>query len=212
MTFKDKLKLITEAIQAARESSLDLETINLYITKANGLEDFDPNEIYDILHKIEVQDKVLSIEDVPTFVASHAGFPPEDFLSGQTSFILKLLNGFDKWSSKVSPEVHSSYFFDKDKGLITINGEKILFKNEGKRIPYLDALVNSNEVNSDEYIYHDEIADELEGASKMKDPRIIYYELCRGIEARLIKSKVNDFLQFDTSRARINPKYKQATK
>lgn len=213
MTYHEKLSKILDAIQTARENFINTSTIKLYIAKANDLDDFDPNEIYDILHGIERQEKVLAIEDVPSNVAPHAGYPPPSFLGEYSScFTIKLLDDFDNWRSKISPNEKNVYSFDKDRGILTVKGKEIPFIDEGRRIPYLDALVNSNEEDSDEYVYHSEVAEELEGANQLKDAKNTYYELCRGINARLTKNDIANFLECDYNKARINPLYKKEPK
>jgi hypothetical protein len=208
MTYDEKLSRILEAIQATRETSINTSTVNLYITKADGLDDFDPNEIYDILHGIERKEKVLEIEDVPSLVAPHSGHPPASFLgNAQSHFSIKLLTGYDDWRSKVFLKEKKTYFFNKDKGILNIKGSEIEFKVGGRRIPYLNALVNT-----DDYLYHSDVANELEGAEQIKDAKNTYYELCRGITTRLSEFGISDFLEYDYNRARINPLYKRETK
>ena len=57
-------------------------------------------------------------------------------------------------------------------------------------------------------IYYSEEAKKLEGAilDNNKEPKNTYYEVCRGIENRLAKIGITDFLQYDYSfSAEYNP-------
>lgn len=108
---------------------------------------------------------------------------------------------------KKTPSEKPDYSFDKDRGILTIKGNRITFKVGGRRIPYLDCVIKSKD-----YAYHSEIAEELEGANQIKEAKNTYYEVCRGIKARLLDYGITDFLEFDFNKARINPLYKKVAK
>lgn len=106
--------------------------------------------------------------------------------------------------SKKEPSEKAAYSFNKDRGILIIRGKEISFKGEGRRVPYLDYLVRNKD-----YAYHSEVAEVLEGANVVNGPKKTYYEVCRGINARLIQLGITDFLEFDFNKARINPSYKK---
>lgn len=110
---------------------------------------------------------------------------------------------------KVNPsQKKTSFRFDKNKGVLTMNKQEVKFAESGRKIPYLELLIKKKT-----YIYHSEAAEEIEGASNtLKNPKSTYYEVCRGIKTRLLASGITDFLEFDYNKARINPLYKKSTK
>lgn len=110
---------------------------------------------------------------------------------------------------KVNPsQKKTSFRFDKNKGVLTINKQEVKFTESGRKIPYLELLIKKKA-----YIYHSEAAEEIEGANNtLKNPKSTYYEVCRGIKTRLLASGITDFLESDYNKARINPLYKKFTK
>src|SRR6266446_9486507 len=100
MTYEEKLLKILEAIQAARKNHINNSLVKLYITKTDGLDEFDANEIYDILYKVDQQNKVLKVNDTPSYIMPHDISDENRYdhqLSGHSYFTLELFHNFDDW-------------------------------------------------------------------------------------------------------------------
>lgn len=166
---------------------------------------FPGNELKILLTKLQDEDVLLITRE-----------PEEEIKMDYEDecYFIKLLPKFDEYSAKINSEILSKsdrlfseevmFNFDKERGILTIRGNDITFKDGGRKIPYLRLLIKSKN-----YLYHSEAAEELEGAEQMIKPKNTYYEVCRGIAIRLLKYGVMDFLEYDFNRARINPLYKR---
>ncbi len=98
------------------------------------------------------------------------------------------------------------FYFDENKATILINNKEIKFKKGGDRITLLKILIEKRKGID----YVDEV-EKIEGIisdKKDQDIKNKFYEISRGIEARLIKNDITDFLIYRFDNAQINPKYK----
>jgi hypothetical protein len=210
MTSNEKLLKILNAIQEARKASVDPSIVNLYLTKADGLNDFDANEIWDILIKIEHDEKVLKIESVPKIVDIHAGTDTEKAIyNTQTYFSIKILNPFDKWLLKLLPSETplKGLYFDDKTGKLTINSKTITLRRSTFKSGLVIALLSNKKKDWS----WEEILGEIEHLEGEKVPlefKEKFYPACDGLQKSISqKIGLNDFLIFTTSTVRINPKY-----
>lgn len=208
MTGNEKLLKILNAIQEARKASVNPFLVNLYITKADDLDEFDPNEIYDILYKIEHQEKVLEIENVPSIVDPGSYI----FSLPQTYFSIKLLDNFDKWCKRFYPEKKSTELinFNNITGELTINNKSVFLQKEAFRTALIALLMKEGKNRNKVWIW-DEIIGKIqdtEDSNVLMENKKRFYPACDGLQ-KLISHKIgiNDFLIFNNSTVQINPKY-----
>jgi len=111
--------------------------------------------------------------------------------------------------SQISPRTNNVSTFSLSENVLVINGKSIKFKKDARTLMLLKMLVKKTKG-----IYFSEEAKKIEGAivDVNKDPKDTYYEVCRGIENRLAKIGITDFLEYDFNQAKINPLYKNTSK
>jgi hypothetical protein len=209
MNSNEKLLKILDAIQETRKASVNPSLINLYLTKADGLDEFDANEIGDILNKVEL-DKVIKIEGVPGIVDLHTGTDIEEaFYNTRTYFSIRILKNFDKWLLKLFPDEKSiePITYDSKIGKLSINN-KVVFIRKNTFRSNLVALLFQNKKKVWNW---DEIVEKIEGITDtdvLKQNKKRVYIACDGIQKRIAqKIEISDFLKFDTNTVHINPKY-----
>ena len=66
MTYEEKLSIIISALREAQNATRKEHYTSLYLTKDNRLTEIDPNELHDILLKLQDDEKVITIKDIPT--------------------------------------------------------------------------------------------------------------------------------------------------
>ncbi len=94
MTYEEKLDLILKAIIQARKSAVKEQSVKLYINDDNGLSPIGKDEVRDILYKLEVEEKILSINN------TYNRLLPSDQQPKNPSYLLiDIRIGFDKWYS-----------------------------------------------------------------------------------------------------------------
>ncbi len=110
---------------------------------------------------------------------------------------------------QTAPRANDVNSFTLTENVLSINGKTIKFKKDARTLVLLKSLVKKSKG-----IYFSEEAKKLEGAivDDNKDPKDIYYEVCRGIENRLAKMGITNFLEYDYNQAKINPRYKNLSK
>ena len=99
--------------------------------------------------------------------------------------------------------------FSLTENVLSVNGKPIKFKRDARTLTLLKLLVKKSKG-----IYFSEETKKLEGAmsNDKKNLKNTYYEVCRGIDNRLAKIGITDFLQYDFNQAKINPRYKNISK
>jgi len=144
--------------------------------------------------------KEVSPEQAGSFVKT-------DIISNLRRFILYLLTPEVTEDKKATEKI--PYSLSEERGVLKIGNQEIRFKKETRKFSLLAALVKEPKG-----IYYGEIAEEIEGATYGKTDEIKnkYYEVCRGIEVRLLKSGITDFLIFNYNKAAINPLYRKTPK
>jgi len=107
------------------------------------------------------------------------------------------------------PKINDSNSYSLTENVLSVNGKPIKFKRDARTLALLKLLVKKSKG-----IYFSEEAMKLEGAisDDKKDLKNTYYEVCRGIDNRLAKIGITDFLQYDFNQAKINPRYKNSSK
>jgi len=133
-------------------------------------------------------------------------FVKPEIISCLNRFILYLLTP-EEFEDEAKDQ-KGQYSFDKKRAVLKVKDKEIPFKKETRKIEFLTLLAKSPK-----YVYFSEVAEELDGANKeaLKNAKNTYYEVCRGIEARLLKKGVSDFLDYNYNRARIYPRYKRTS-
>lgn len=214
MKSDEKILKILNCIQEARNISINPKLVNLYITKADGLDSFDKNEVWDILYKIEKHDKVIKIESVPLSVALHATVDYEiDINNTQSHFSIEILDKFDNWLLKKYPreKIVEHISFNSKTGELNVNGKSVLLRRNTFRSD-LVALMISNKKKVWEW---EEIVGKIEDVSDddvLKDSKKKFYPACDGLQKLIAqKTGISDFLIFNKSTVQINPKYLQAS-
>jgi len=134
-------------------------------------------------------------------------FVKPEIMSCLNRFILFLLTPEEPNSQAKDQE--SQYSFNKEKAILKIRGKEIFFRQETRKIEFLSLLTKTSG-----FVYFSETAEGLEGANQeaLKNIKNTYYEVCRGIESRLLKKGITDFLDYNYNRAKINPRYKKTSR
>lgn len=213
MKYEEKLLLILNAINEAREMSNDTGAIHLYATRVNGLSDFDENEVWDILYKLEHQEKIIKVHGFPYSLNERVAIAIDDYLYNRdTYFTIKLLDTFDNWTknhiAKLKPS--SSLSFDKKTGKLVIGNKSVTFRREAFRTHMLSLLLANN--SSKEKLWNwDEIIEQIEDTKDFelsKESKDRFYPACDGLQKTIAqKIGINDFLIFNNSTVQVNPKY-----
>ena len=208
MTSKEKILLILNAIVEARTISSDPSLVNLYLSRADGLDDFDPNEIFDILTKIENDEKVLIIEGIPGIVDLHTGTVADEALyNTKTYFSIRILDTFDQWLQEFIKVDKSEklIYFDNRTGELNIHGKVIKIRRNTFRSDLI-ALVLQKKMKTWSW---DEVVEKIQGTSDkdlLKENKSKFYSACDGLQKSIAqKTSINDFLIFNTNTVRINP-------
>ncbi len=100
--------------------------------------------------------------------------------------------------------------FDKPKGILKFAGEEIILSLKGKETD-ASLLMNTLYKKEDtEWIYNDEIFEDwkFNQADILKSPKNKIYFAAKKINEKVaMKTKIEDFIEFTTEKARINPRY-----
>ncbi len=97
MTYEEKLDLVVKAIVEARKLTRKEQDTKLYLTSDNGLKPLNPNEIYSILLKLQDDERILSVQDIPTVIQKLFDISLE---GSRDFFLLEIKNDFDSWYEK----------------------------------------------------------------------------------------------------------------
>lgn len=100
--------------------------------------------------------------------------------------------------------------FDKPKGILKFAGEEIILSLKGKETD-ASLLMNTLYKKDDtDWIYNDEIFEDwkFNQADILKSPKNKIYFAAKKINEKVaMKTKIEDFIEFTTEKARINPRY-----
>ena len=106
-----ELGLVIEAIADAKKVTRQGHAVKVYIRRDNHLVTVYPEELYDILLKLQDDEKIIKVK---TFPQLHS-YISEDFLSlwhnGKLDFSVKILEPFDKWCADYRAKAISSIQF-----------------------------------------------------------------------------------------------------
>ncbi len=97
-----KLELVIKAIQEAKKITPKGQLVKVYLPNVLKYKQFRLQELYDILRKLEDDEKILTIMHFPTgLLHIKDGWgkihPPEEFDLSQEYFSVKVRRSFDKW-------------------------------------------------------------------------------------------------------------------
>ncbi len=147
MTYEDKLDLIVKAIFEARKLTRKGHGTKLYLTADNGLKNLNTHEIYDILLKLQDDEEILSVQDIPSAIKSLTDI--SDALEGKKEFfLLEIKDIFDRWYEgyvlKQKSRLGNLDWINLLKALdvaLDINGKLQIANSTTVRIPSLPSLV-----------------------------------------------------------------------
>ncbi|PIQ72345.1 hypothetical protein COV86_03475 [Candidatus Roizmanbacteria bacterium CG11_big_fil_rev_8_21_14_0_20_35_14] len=97
MTYEEKLSIIISALREAQKATRKEHYTSLYLTKDNRLTEIDPNELHDILLKLQDDEKVITIKDIPTKLKPVFEQTDDAFKGEKTYFLIDTLDSFDDW-------------------------------------------------------------------------------------------------------------------
>jgi len=97
MTYEEKLSIIISALREAQKATRKEYYTNLYLTKHNRLTEIDLNELHDILLKLQDDEKVITVKDIPTKLKSVFEQTDDAFKGEKTYFLIDILDSFDDW-------------------------------------------------------------------------------------------------------------------
>lgn len=217
MSYEGKLTLIIKAILEARKVSDSPDLINLYITKVNGLDIFDVNEIWDILSKMEKEEKVIKIENYPSELNLRLATNLDDVLNNvQAYFSLKILDNFDPWSIYIDADnigiksKSAILNFDNRTGLLNIGSKTAKFRSHTFKSNLVELLLK-NKANRKRVWSWDEIIEQIQGINNQEElikNKKKFYPACEGLQTSIAQQTgTNDFLIFDSTTVHISSKY-----
>jgi hypothetical protein len=97
MTYDEKLSIIISALREAQKATRKKYYTHLYLTENNRLTKIDPNELHNILLKLQDDEKVINVKDIPTKLKPVLK-QTEDMLYGEKIyFLINILDSFDDW-------------------------------------------------------------------------------------------------------------------
>lgn len=212
MTYEEKLSLIVDSINEARKiyDSNHVE-FGVFVNKFKELSGY---EIITILRKLE-REKILRVCDRPSSLLPIDSIPYEEFNKPTfiKSFMLDVFDNFDQWVAKNTDIVDikktndlNFYNFDENKRILNINNKEFKFSKDGKALSLLKIIIKKPKC-----LYYDDALEKIDGGytkinEKIKDN---YYQLCRGIQNKLSKKGILNFLEFDYNQVKINDIYKK---
>lgn len=95
MLYEEKLNLILKAIVEARKAAINGQSVKLYLNNDNGLNHIGKEEVRDILHKLEIEEKIISINDIHNRLLP-LNRQPKDLIY----LLIDIRNRFDDWYEK----------------------------------------------------------------------------------------------------------------
>ena len=106
---KKKLDLIIEAIADAKEVTRKGHEVKVYIRRDNQLVTVYPEELYDILLKLQDEDRIIRVKTFP----HERSYRDEDtwkslWRDGKLHFSVEILEPFDKWGTDYRAKAKSS--------------------------------------------------------------------------------------------------------
>lgn len=214
MKYEEKLKIIIEALLEAVKTSPEQGIAHLYL-KGNGLEGFDPNEVWDVLHKVEIEDKVLVVTGYPSELNLRLGDFEEFMYNTKSFFVIEIKDGFEKWASMLSNNNNLSSTqasYDGLSGTVTVDGKQVKLRKDSFRANLLSLLFKNKTSLTKEWSW-DELIAKIEGidindTQTLKANKNRFYTACDGLTKHIAsKIGVNDLLIFNKSTVQINPKY-----
>lgn len=96
MTYEEKLKIILSAIREAQKVAIKGKAVKLYPSKENLLSDINPQELHDFLLKLQEDEKVIIVRDIPTQLKD---ISEREILENKTYFYIEILDKYDSWQS-----------------------------------------------------------------------------------------------------------------
>jgi hypothetical protein len=102
---KKELDLTIKAIAEARSVTRRGHAVKVYISSDNGLDTVLPEELWDILLKLQDDERIIKIKWFPDWLLPSDPFTIEKHNStikaildkSRKHFIVQILDGFDKW-------------------------------------------------------------------------------------------------------------------
>lgn len=99
MTYEEKLDLILKAIKEARKVARQGHLPKLYVNPDNKLDKIGFDDVHDILLKLQDDEGILGIKDIPTKLKDLYK-QTDDMMQHKTYFSLDITNKFDPWYEK----------------------------------------------------------------------------------------------------------------
>ncbi len=101
----NKLTLVLKAIMEAKRITTSGKAITVYITDSNGLSRIYPQELKDILLKLQDDERIIRIKSFPDWLLPHEHFTMDIYNSKMGAirdpsikhFVVETLDTFDKW-------------------------------------------------------------------------------------------------------------------
>lgn len=94
MTYEEKLDLILSALSEARKGAVKDQPVKLYISEGNGLSQIGKDETLDILRKLQIEEKILSLNYIYNRL-----LPASQQPKNLPYLLIDIRVGFDKWYS-----------------------------------------------------------------------------------------------------------------
>lgn len=95
MTYEEKLTIVINAINEARQFARKGHAVYLRIGTGNGLSRIHLGQLHDILLQLEEDEQIIKIQNIPSSLKS--GFEVD--IDKIDYFVIDILDGYDKWCS-----------------------------------------------------------------------------------------------------------------
>jgi hypothetical protein len=162
------------------------------------------------------EQKALSIEgnfDVKKIEEYSKSYTTNDFYHVKKLYsdIIQEIDLIENRKGK-STVIATELNFDEKKGVLSFLNEEIELSKKGKETDSVLLLKTLLKAEVKEWVHKDEILSDwgyTEADIKRVPRNKVYYAGLKINNAVAIKTKINDFIECNTSKARINPKYKK---
>lgn len=211
MNYEEKLQIVIAAARDAIKTSPSNDEVNLYLV-GNDLNQLDPSEVWDILHKIELEEHVLEVKTFPSVLNIRLGEFEDVMYNTASYFTIKTNENFEKWCANRVTKHTYPISYNTALSELTIGSNHVAFRKDSFRSNLIELLFKSKTSQLKEWSW-DEVIAKVEGIAEddnktLASNRKKFYPACDGL-AKAIASKtgINDLLIFSKTTVRVNPKY-----
>lgn len=208
----DTLLLIEDQLQITQSNKLTIDFVSSF-RDVEGYEQADINDLID--HYTQALSYLKNIEVVQSFSSQQNSLNSSIIINisffNETMDKAKNRKKNEKLpAKKITVITHAPVKYDHQKGILTINGKKVVLKKDSFRARLLKILLTNDKSAKKEWSW-DEVIEEIEGIKDtvtLKENKKKFYPACDGLSKHIAsKTGINDLLIFNKSTVHIDPKY-----